>query len=480
MTWFLPKRVTEATPQQRQATGASGGGGRDQWDTHASDYGYRRVGTGGPREIPERTREQARTDSIAGYRANPMARAILDTYVAFVVGDSGLTLTCTNDDVRAIAESYWTDPKNLLVANRELACRSWLVAGEVLEEMMVGAITGICRRNPIDPSRVAEIELDRGNCLWPAFVHLRPHGGTEYEPLPIAQLSDFTSLREGKAFWWPSFRTLETDTRGTPFLMPVLDWCDSYDAVLSNLIDRTALARYLAYQVVVDGEEGDVKKFIADRGSEDMPRSGTIEVTNKSVDWKPISAQSGSYEDSNTNKAILTSMAAGAGLSKTWLAEPEDANRATSLTMAEPVRRRVGSVQNEYMALRTEQVRYAVDQAIAAGRIPYLVPNGAGQLVPAADTVSVVGPQIAAADAKVTAEVLHKLSLTVKELAAVKDPNGQPILSADAGRILVQRGWESFMGVPYDASLDGPEMDTDKVAEHVDTHGGGIPDLTAA
>jgi hypothetical protein len=56
---------------------------------------------------------------------------------------------------------------------------------------------------------------------------------------------------------------------------------------------------------------------------------------------------------------VLTNIASGAGLAKTWLAEPEDANRATSLTMAEPVRRRVGGVQKVWLAQQTELVRFA-------------------------------------------------------------------------------------------------------------------------
>lgn len=482
LSWLLPARAAEATPQQRIATGAAGYGPPDRWDTRPDDHGFRRAGGTSAREIPERTREQARTDSIAGYRANPMARAIIDTYVAFCVGDSGLALTCSSDVVRPIAESFWTDPANMLQSNKELMCRSWLILGELLQEMMVGPMTGICRRSPIDPTRVCGVDLDRGNALWPAVVHVRNGPGEDPTPVTAIRIDDLTGLRAGQALWWPSWRTLETDTRGAPFLMPVLDWLDNYDQILSNLIDHTALIRHAAWDVTVEGDKTQVDEFIAARGGVHAPRSGTIEVHNESVKWAPIDAKTGAGEDTTTAKAAQTLIAAGAGLAKTWLAEPEDANRATSLTMAEPVRRRVGSVQNEWLAALTEMVRFAVDQAVAAQRIPLLVdvPTEAGTVqMPAADTVSITGPQVAAADAKVAAEVLHRLSLSIKELQAVKGDDGRPLMSAAAGRELARRGWETFMNVPYRADLDGPEMDTDKVAEHVDDHDGGI-DLLAA
>ncbi|MGL1604144.1 hypothetical protein ACSTI6_23690, partial [Vibrio parahaemolyticus] len=88
-------------------------------------------------------------------------------------------------------------------------------------------------------------------------------------------------------------------------------------------------------------------------------------------------------------------------LGKTWLAEPDGANRATSLSMAEPIRRRVGSVQKTWLAHLTELTRYAVDRAVEAGRLPAMVDvavaGGGTVSMPASMTVSVHGPEVAAA-----------------------------------------------------------------------------------
>src|SRR5690606_25381462 len=150
----------------------------------------------------------------------------------------------------------------------------------------------------------------------------------------------------------------------------------------SNLIDRTALARYVAWQVQLKGyTQPEIDEWVKERGGTHAPPSGSIEVTNENVEWKALDAQSGTYEDTNTAKAVLTNVAGGAGLSKHWLAEPEDANRATSQSMAEPVRRRISSVQNEWLSRVTEMVRFVVDQAVAAGRLPAEVTvRGAGDV----------------------------------------------------------------------------------------------------
>jgi hypothetical protein len=465
-------RATEATAQQRWATGASatGAGIVDPID---GDYGFRAFGKRGPRDIPHRTRAQAQTDSIASYRANPMARAIIDTYVSFCVGDAGLTLTCTNDEVRAVAEQFWTDRRNHLAAGQELMLRDALILGEQLQEMMVGELSGICRRNPIDVTRVVDVDLRDGNPLWPESVSIRMPAGAEPIHVSVIDLDDVTGLREGEAFWWPWFKTLETDTRGAPFLMPVLDWLDSYDTVLANLIDRTALMRYFAIDVSIDGDQGDVDDWIDQRKSRQVPRSGSVEVHTANVKLEPITASTGAYEDVKTNAAVLTNIAGGTGLSKVWLAEPEDANRATSLTMAEPVRRRIGAVQNQWLAQMTDMVRFAVDRAVAAGRLSrYVTIAGAGGellSVPASDTVTVTGPQIAAADAKVTAEVLRALAEAFAKLPT-------EVLSVEAKQIATQKAWEQFVGVPYRSELDNPDGATvDQLAEHIDAHGGDLP-----
>lgn len=461
MGWFR-RRAREATNEQLAATGASG-----YYDPVDRDLGFRSLGAS-QREVPSRTLEKARQFSIAGYRSNPMARAIIDTYTSFAVGDSGLTLQCTNDEVRVFADDFWNDPENYL-GDQDIMLRSHLLNGETAYEMLVGEISGVTRRSVVDPSRITQVEMFGGNPLWPSVLEFRNPGG---EPIrkTVIRRDDFTELRTGEVFFWRSFRALETDVRGAPFLMPIVDWLDNYDAVLSNLIDRTALARFIAFQVTLKGNKvgpKEIDEYIAARGGSHLPRSGTIEVTNESVEWKPLAADAGAYEDKSTAGTIMTSIAAGAGLAKTWLAEPEDANRATSLTMAEPVRRRVGNVQNTWLGFMTDMARFAVDQAVARGQLDAMVEvqteGGKKQRVPAAQTVTITGPEVAAADAKVTAEVLVNLSQALSGLVAAE------VLTLEAAQVAAKKAWEGFVGVPYTAELDRLEVDVDKVADHVDS-----------
>jgi len=473
--WFLPARgvrTTEATAQQLVSTGAIGSG----YDPVDNDVGFRRLGAQ-RREVPAFTLEKARVFSVAAYRSNPMARAIVDTYTSFCVGDSGIRAQTVDPRVRVVLERLWNDPRNRLYANdrQELLLRSHMVMGESAYEMLV-APNGAVRVSYIDPTQIDSVGLEGGNPLWQQELRIKTQIGEEPLRLPIIRHDDFTGLSDGRVLFWPDWRALASDTRGYPFLAPILDWLDNYDQVLSNLIDRTALARYLAFHVTIDGaDDNAIKDFINKRGGQHAPRAGTIEVTNEKVKWEPKSADAGSYEDANTSKSVLTQIAGGAGLSKHWLAEPEDANRATSLTMAEPVRRRVRGVQGLWTSHMLELTQFAVDRAVAAGRLPrqVTITDQAGNdvKVPASHVVNVTGPEIAATDAKVNADILVALA------GALASMQSQQILSEEARRVALRKAWEDYVGIPYDPALDkGENTDPDAVANRI---GNEEPDAAA-
>jgi hypothetical protein len=487
-------RIVEASPAQRVASGATVGGAGlldpiDFSQPIGQRYGYRSVGPRTNREIPERTRQQAQVDSIAAFRTNPMARAMIGTYVAFCVGDSGLTIQCAIPEVKEVVDRFWTDPRNHFEHGQELMFQDWLIWGEQLQEVMTGPISGMVRRSPIDVGRIAQVELENGNPLWPSRVGItKDNTMGELDWFTVVEVDDYSGLRTGEVFYWPAFRTLETDVRGAPFLMPVLDWLDSYDAVLSNLIDRTALMRYISFDVTLTGaDQTAIDEWIANRGGRTIPKSGTMEVHNDTVAMKPVTATTGAFEDVKTGQAVMTNMAAGAGLSRVWLAEPEDANRATSLTMAEPVRRRIGSVQKQWCAQVAEMCRFQVDQAVALGQLPAFVdlPQADGRTVtvPAAQTVDVIGPQIAAADSQMMATVFMQLGQSLQLLVQGN------IMTAEAAREAARKAWTDYMGTPYRPELDaglnqepGAPVDqaaVDDAAQLIQDSGGSVP-LVAA
>lgn len=466
------RRAVEATPAQVAAVGASGSG--MYGDPIDDDRGWKPAGSRG-REVPYWTQEKARTYSVAAYRVNPMAKAIVDTYTSFCVGDSGVKLLVTNAKVAEVADEFWKDPINNLGGTQELGLRSMMLLGETLRRLMVGPMTGVVRYAPIDPALITDVWDKDNNPAWPEAVVFGAGDGED--ALTIAHADEITGLRAGEAAFWTPWKAIETDQRSQPFLSTVIDALDSYDTVLSNLVDRTALARYLVWDVTVEGDDTEVQKFINARGGTHIPKSGSVEVHNDKVTWAAKSAETGAYEDSTAAKSILTNAAAGSGLAKTWLAEPEDANRATSLTMAEPVRRRVQGVQKQWLGYQAELVKFSVDRAVASGRLQPTVDStdpttGATKQVRASDTVIVTGPEVAAADSQITAKVLLNLSTGLEKLVKIG------ALTGEAAQVAARKAWEDYMGIPYHSDLGKPDSNPDDIAE-VAEKAATKPDLRA-
>ena len=164
-----PVRTAEAIIDQVVATGGGlGAYGRDPID---GDIGYKRAGRGN-REVPYWTRERARDYSVTAYRSNPMATAIIDTYTAFCVGDSGVSWQATNPQVGEVVREFWDDPANRVGEIQEIELRSQLLLGEKLQELMVGENSGAVRFCPVDPAHIKDIGCRAGNPLWPDLVTL--------------------------------------------------------------------------------------------------------------------------------------------------------------------------------------------------------------------------------------------------------------------------------------------------------------------
>lgn len=463
---FVPaRRVVEATADQVIAAG--GGYLPGAVDPIDGDTGFRPAGSGS-REMPYWTRERARTYSVTAYRTNPMATAIIDTYTSFCVGDSGVKWQASNAQVAEVVREFWDDPANRLGEIQELLLRSQLLMGEKLLELMTGSLSGAVRFAPHDPVNIRDVACRFGNPLWPSQVILAPVGeGGDERRWDVVQVDDATGLRSGQCMFWAPWRTLDTDVRGMPFLTSVLDDLDNYGTVLSNLIDRTALARYAVWDVTVAGGQAQVDEFVNARGGYHVPPSGSVEVHTDGVTWKPMTVSTGAFEDTAANQNVLTNIASGTGLAKTWLAEPDGANRATSLTMAEPVRRRVGGVQKVWLAQLTELVRYVIDQAVAAKRLPAMVDatdprTGATTQIPASQAVMLTGPEVAASDSTLTAQVLLNLSTGLESMVTAG------ILSQEAASIAARKAWEDYVGVPYTADLDTPDANPDDIATAVE------------
>jgi hypothetical protein len=135
-------------------------------------------------------------------------------------------------------------------------------------------------------------------------------------------------------------------------------------------------------------------------------------------------------------------------------------------------------VQRIWIDEMTELLRYVVDRAVAANRLPATVEatdprTGITTTVPAAMSVTVTGPEIAAADAQLTAQTLLNIATGLDTLVQAG------LLTPEAGARAAQKAWEDYMGIPFSADLNksgGDALDALKGLA-ADENGGGGADV---
>src|SRR5690606_16838361 len=86
-------------------------------------------------------------------------KAIIDTYVAFCVGDVGVSYTCSNEDVEEIVKEFWEDPYNDLANRQEHLLRDMLIMGESCLELFSGENSGVMRFRPVQVSEITGVTL---------------------------------------------------------------------------------------------------------------------------------------------------------------------------------------------------------------------------------------------------------------------------------------------------------------------------------
>src|SRR6185369_1549600 len=192
MRSLFGRRVVEATPQQVVMSG--GGIGLYGNDPIDNDIGYTRAGGNFRRDVPPWTRETARDYAVTSYRMNPMCTAILDTFTAFCVGDSGVSPTTTDPKVREVVDEFWNDPYNRLGQIQEVMLRSQMLLGEKVLEIMEGPSSGVLRFCPVEPAAIINVSAYKGNPLWLDKLTLPPTrtSNGENEVLDIVRVNDET------------------------------------------------------------------------------------------------------------------------------------------------------------------------------------------------------------------------------------------------------------------------------------------------
>jgi hypothetical protein len=298
------------------------------------------------------------------YNANPLANAIVEMGVNFVLGE-GLSITASHPRVQKLLDAFWNDPDNRMNLRQYDLATELSLYGELFIRFFVNQYTGRVTVRQIDPSLIDEIECDAEDIETVLRVHRRALGPT----------SDGGGSTEGQWYGVPdqvvhfAVNKVSNAKRGKSDLATLLPWLRRYK---DWLIDRVRINKYKSAFL------WDVKLSGADRSAIQAklmeyarpPEPGSVLVHNESEEWSAVQPQISADDVAADGHAIKLMIAMGAGLPEHYLSAGGDVNRATAAEMGLPVLKRY-SRRQDYLGyvLRTILDRVIVE-ARKAGTLP--------------------------------------------------------------------------------------------------------------
>lgn len=407
---------------------------------------------------------RAQDMSIHLYRSNPIANRILKIYTSYMAGE-GFTVEAQNPAVQEVADEFWFAERNQMHRNHRGFARDFLSFGEGIHPVGVDEV-GSTTIGFIDPMSIDHIERSQLNAMILEAVVLSRLGSMSGDTPPLMVVrkqsdpfEDEAGLYVGDVFAWLHDR-IGASSRGTPFLLPALDWLDAYDQTLWELLERVKAVRAFFWDVEVEGGATEVEEAQKLWGTT-APRSGSVRFRSNAMKVEAAQPQIGAYEDVAAARYLLRHIATAAGVAPHWLGDPEDANRATAESMDGPVFRALVEVQSGWRANMTDLMRYVVDQKVAAGilerRMPVFNEQGeeTEEILPTHDLISVITPNITDDDVVAAAGALASIATAFVQL------NTAELADANMLRMVV-RQMIPALGIPLE---ELPEPDEDDTAE---------------
>jgi hypothetical protein len=415
------------------------------------DWMYQSLtGRGKKRDLQPFTHEKAVDIAWDLYQRNPLAHRITNVNRDYIVGD-GITWTAENPRVGKVMSGFWDDDVNRLEQRLpEFALEAGLF-GELCLQVLQGESTGVVRLGYIDPSQIADVVPLEGNPLVLDQVVLKKKVD-DSEP----QRFDIVRERDGKLagdVFFLKLNSVSNSTRGWPDMLHIADWLDFYDQLLWDMAERSRLMRTFIWDVQLEGDETAVQNFLRKNGT--APKTGSVRAHNKSVEWKPVAPQLGSFEVSEELNVLLTHLAAGAGLPKHWLANAGDVNRATALEMGAPTIRRLAQRQKQFLDFIRTIIRFVLQEALGASRIPnragkvqtYASDGTRGVWRPPHELITIHAPEISLKDQRQAANMLEAVAAALQIAQDKGWMSVNPIRTA-LSVVLAE------LGVDYDPSID--------------------------
>lgn len=352
--------------------------GRDGGGNTARSY---RAISGGRADRDLSPLDQDRHIELACYLAemNPLGIALIKLLLSFIVGE-GFQLKATHPDVQAVLDDFWHDPTNAWPLKQFQRFRQLSIFGELICPAFVRRTDGHVKLGYIDPANVKAVSTNPMNAEEREWVYLKSKLGYEPPPLRIIHV-DESPLSKTQGFligaerrgdheavgtFYCAVNHLSNVARGRSDLLALFDWLDLYDQFLFGSAERGLHQGDHVWDVTLDGMDETAQKEWVRKNRQ--PQGSTMRVHNEKVHWNVIAPKLEAHDTSEQARTIRMQPAVAHLLPEGWLFAGSETNRSTLGEQSIPTLKYLSQRQMEAKAIMAMFGRFAVDQAILAGK----------------------------------------------------------------------------------------------------------------
>ncbi len=312
------------------------------------------------------------------YNANPLAMAIIEITVSFVIG-KGLKVVAATKKLQKILDGFWNDPDNHMDDRAEDMCRELSMYGEIYVRFFVNHYDGAVKIRLIDPALIDQIDTDPEDIEKHLRYHMRPLGPSPTQTYDVvantldpgvfahSQNSDSMGVGDGtigsmvagnKALsgqnpgdptitgkWLEAgpdkeviqiaINKVSNAKRGKSDLATLLPWLRRYKDWLT---DRVRINKYKgAFLWDVQITNADKKTIQAKQSAYSYPpEPGSVIVHSETEQWKAVQPQINANEAKEDGRAIKLMVALVATIPEHFLSDGNNNTRATAAEMGLP------------------------------------------------------------------------------------------------------------------------------------------------
>lgn len=333
----------------------------------ADDDQWRPLSTDGTRDLVPVTQRRMQQLAVYAWERIGLARAIIELPIAYIAG-RGCAFATSDKEATRLLDRHWRDGLNQWPIRLEQRVRELSLFGEQCWAVFRNSVSGAVRVGYIDPQIIDEVIADPDNAEQPIGVRLLPDaGGRKRTFRVIVNVPETAFGREARAMraqmvdgecFFFRVNGLSAGRRGRSDILPVIDWLDAYEEFLFGELERADNARNFVWDVTLKGATADQVRERAQQIAPPLPNS--VRVHNDAEEWQAVSPSINAYESAAGARMFRNAILATVSIPPTWVGDGEDANRASSQSMAEPTERMLERRQSVVGHMLCELGRYVL------------------------------------------------------------------------------------------------------------------------